>query len=122
MIKTLVKLVVVVLVANAIWRIGSAYITFYKFEDAVTEVAGNSKGKTDEELRDKVMELASSYDEPVSADAITIQRLEQHTVIETSYTRPVSILPGYDYAWPFDVHADGYVVTPERLNDLAHPQ
>ena len=38
--KTLLKLVIVALLANALWRIGSAYATFYKFTDAVNGLLG----------------------------------------------------------------------------------
>ena len=36
MIKTVLKLLLAALIANAAWRVGSAYIAFYKFQDAVT--------------------------------------------------------------------------------------
>ena len=57
MIKAVVKLAIVALVANAIWRIGSAYMSYYRFKDAVDELALHSKGKTVEELKDRVLEL-----------------------------------------------------------------
>ncbi len=106
MIKGLIKLAIVVLLANAIWRAGSAYLSYYKFKDAVTDVAINSKNKTDDELREKVMSLAMEYDEPIEADAVAIRRENDHLYIEGSYTKPVALFPGYEYQWPFSLTAD----------------
>ena len=106
MIKGLIKLAIVVLLANAIWRAGSAYLSYYKFKDAVTDVAINSKNKTDDELRDKVMSLAMQYDEPIEADAVAIRRENDHLYIEGSYTKPVALFPWYEYKWPFSLTAD----------------
>ncbi len=122
MIKALVKLVVAVLIANAIWRIGSAYMSYYRFKDAVADTAVNSKEKTDEELRDRVLELAAAYDEPVTSEALTIRREPQHTYIEAAYTKPITVLPGYEYQWPFSLNVDGFVIVPVKLGDLANPQ
>ena len=106
MIKTIVKLAIVVLVANAIWRVGSAYVSYYRFKDAVTDVAINSKNKTDDELRAKVIDLAMEYDEPIAADAVAIRREDKHVYIEGSYTKAVAVFPGYEYEWAFSLSAD----------------
>ncbi len=119
--KALVKLIVVVLLANALWHVTSAYLSFYKFRDALTEVAVAGKGKTDEELKDTVSELAASHDEPLAGDAVTIRRDGNHTYIEGSYTKPIAFLPGVEYQWPFSINVDGFVIVPVNL-DLAHPQ
>ena len=119
--KTLFKLVVVALMANAIWRVGVAYSSFYKFKDSVY-AAAMQEGLTDEQLRQKIVELASTYDVPLTADGITLQREQNHTVVLGSYSTPVAVLPGYDYQWPFDVNVDAYVVAPPtRRNDLVKP-
>ena len=106
MIKTLIKLAIIVLIANAIWRAGSAYLSYYKFKDAVTDVAIGSRNKTDDQLREKVMSLAMEYDEPIDPDAITIRREENRLYITGSYTKPVALFPGYEYQWTFSLNAD----------------
>ena len=122
MIKAIVKLAVVVLAANAIWRAGSAYVSFYKFQDAVKDVAVHSRGLSDDQMKEKVIELAAAYDEPLSAEAVTVRRDEHHTFVDGSYTKPVALLPGYEYAWPFSLNVDGFVIVPTKLGgDLANP-
>ncbi len=122
MIKTIIKLAIVALLANALWRIGNAYLSYYKFKDAVAELAIYSSGKSDDQIKDKVMELAASYDEPLSADAVTIRREEHHTYIDGAYTKPVAVFPGYEYQWQFSLNVDGYVLVPPKFGDLANPQ
>jgi len=122
MIKSIVKVLIAVMLANALWRVASAYISYYKFKDAVTEVAIYSSGKTTEQLRDKVMELAAMYDEPLAAEAVDIRLEEHHTYIDGTYTKPVVLLPGYVYQWPFALNVDGFVVVPPKFGDLANPK
>ena len=107
MIKFLVKLALAALIANATWRLGSAYIQFYKFKDAVTEVAQFGRDKSGADLQRRVLELASQYDVPLTDEALTVRRDDRsHTVIDGAYDQPVDLLPGYRYPWPFTVHVD----------------
>ncbi len=122
MIKAAIKLILVVLMANAIWRAGSAYISYYRFQDAVKDMAIHSKDMSDDQMKAKVIELAAAYDEPLAAEAIAVRRAEHHTFIEGSYTKLVTVLPGYDYAWPFSLNVDGEVIAPVTLGNLPNPQ
>jgi hypothetical protein len=105
--KLLVKLALAALVANAAWRLGSAYAAFYRFRDAVTETMLFSADKTNAELQRRVIELASEYDVPLAADDVSIRRDDRnHTIVDGSYTQPVDVLPVYRYSWPFVWHID----------------
>src|SRR5215468_5579107 len=121
MIKAIIKLVIVALFANAIWRVGSAYISFYRFKDAVDEMALHSKGKTVEELKDKVLDLAASYDEPIDAEGLSVRRQDPHLIVEGAYKKRVLLAPGFEYAWPFTLHVDEMVIASVKLGDLANP-
>ena len=121
MIKGIVKLALIVLIANAIWRAGSAYTSYYRFQDAVKDMAVHSQGLSDDQVKEKVIELAATYDEPLAAEAVTVRRDEHHTFVDGSYTKPVALLPGYEYRWPFSLNVDGFVIVPVKLGDLANP-
>jgi hypothetical protein len=110
-VKTLIKLIVVALLANALWRVGTAYTAFYRFRDSVTEVATLGDG-TAEELRQKIAELASTYDVPLAADDLTVTREVNLTLVRGSYRKPISMFPGFEYQWPFSVDIDAYPITP----------
>ena len=106
--KTLIKLIVVALVANALWRVGSAYRTLYWVKDSIKE--NTKQGTTEAELKQKVVELARTYDLPLTAEDLTVTRESQHVSVKTSYTSPVAVLPGYEYQWPFTVDVDANVI------------
>ena len=110
MIKTIIKLGLVALVANATWQGVNAYWPHYKFEDAVRSTVQFRSSRTDAELRARILELAANYDVPVAEDDIEIKREEAHTVVDASYVRPVNFVPGYTYKLPFKLHVDTFSV------------
>jgi hypothetical protein len=113
--KLLVKVAVAALIANAAWRTGSAYLKFYRFRDAVAETVQFGTDKTKAELQQRVLELASEYDIPIAADAVSVRRDEQnHTFVDGSYLEPVDLLPGYRYLWPFVCHVDVFTISTPR--------
>lgn len=117
MLKLLIKLALAALVANAAFRLGTAYLSYYRFTDAVTQTAQFGTDRSQAELRRRVLELASQYDVPLAEDGFTIRRTdENHTIVDGGYTQPVDLLPGYRYPWPFTVHVDVFTLktpTPE---------
>jgi hypothetical protein len=106
LIKLLLKLAVVALLANASWRVGSAYVAHYKFTDAIQQTLLFRGNKTDEALRQRISELASDFDIPVTDDAVTLKTLEHQTTVDGSYTRIIELVPGFKYPWAFTFHVD----------------
>ena len=122
MIKSVVKVLIAIAIANALWRVSSSYISYYRFKDSVDDLATHSGGKTESQLKDRVVELAGMYDEPVDPEAIDIRHDQNHIIISTSYTKPVSLFPGYEYQWPFRVNVDAFVSGSTRFGDLSNPK
>ena len=122
MIKAIIKIALAILVANAIFQVSSEYVNHYRFNDAVVELATHSVGKTDGQLKDKVMDLAATYSEPVDAETLSIRQEEHHTFVEAKYKKPIAIVPGYDVQWPFSLDVDGFVIVPIKAGDLANPK
>src|SRR5690349_6531955 len=107
MVKLLVKLAVAALLANAVWRIGTAYLRFYRFSDAVTQAVQFTPERARADLPDRIIQLATQYDVPLSGSNLTVQRDgRSHTVVDWCYTQPVDLAPGYRYEWPFTLHVD----------------
>ena len=102
MIRFLLKLALAALVVNATWRLGSAYATFYRFKDAVTEASRFNGAKSGEDLRRRVLELASQFEVPVDEHDFSIRRENNHTYIDGSYTQSIELVPAYPYRWLFD--------------------
>ena len=116
--KTILKLALVALIANATWHLFQAYSAHFRFKDSVQATAQYRGNKGENEVRDRVLELASQYDVPVSNENLSVKIVDKHTIVETSYTRPVSLLPGFSYPWPFSVSVDTFTVAPPKLDDL----
>jgi hypothetical protein len=108
MIKLIIKLAIAALIANACWRLGTVYLSYYKFEDAVRETTQFLGGKPDAQVESRIFELASEYDIPVTPSNLTIRREQNHTIVDASYTRPIELAPGFVYPWPFSLHVDTF--------------
>jgi hypothetical protein len=110
-IKTIIKLALAALLAHAAWQLFVVYSAHYRFKDAVVS-ATQFRGHTtsDMQLHDRILELANQFDVPVTDDNLTISQQDNHTVVETAYTRPLSFLPGFTYQWPFSLKVDTFVL------------
>jgi hypothetical protein len=104
--KLAIKLTIVAIIANATWRVGSAYAKHYRFVDSVQQVTQFRANKPDDEIHDRVFELAAQYDIPVTDQNLTITHRSQHTIVDGSYEQLLDLLPGFRYSWPFTVHVD----------------
>jgi hypothetical protein len=112
-IKLAIKLAIVALLANATWRVGSAYATHYRFADAVQATTQFRGQRTDEQIHDRIVDLASQYDVPVSEGSLTVKRdPNSHTIVEGSYKKPIELVPGFTYHWPFTFHVDTFAMGP----------
>jgi hypothetical protein len=106
LIKLILKLAVVALLANATWRVGSAYIAHYKFIDSVEQASLFRGNKGDDVLRQRVFDLASDYDIPVAEGDVTLRSVDNRTVVEGMYSRVIELAPGFLYPWEFSFHVD----------------
>lgn len=112
MIKTILKLAVAAFIANAAWRLGSEYITEFKFTDAVREAA-IYEGRGDFDLRQHVAGLASQFDLPFDDDALKIEHVGKSIVVSGAYEKPIEFLPGHAYPWRFEWKVDADLVRPK---------
>src|SRR5262245_32731643 len=113
--KTLFKLLIAALIANASYRVGNAYLNYYKFKDAVREATQHRGTKTDEQIHDKLFALVNEYDIPATDDTLKITTRDNHTIVDGSYIRTIEIVPTFKYDWKFDVHVDTFVVDGDVL-------
>ena len=107
--KLLLKLAVVAVLANGTYHVMLAYVSHYKFIDAVEQTAQYDSGTSLDRLRDRVVELAGEYDLPITENDFTIKREDTHTIVDGSYNRPIELFPGYVHGWAFAFHTDTFV-------------
>ena len=110
MFKLLIKLAIAALLANAAYQVGSEYLNYVKFRDAIRDAA-MFKAKTDEDLRRRIGDLSSQYDIPVADEDVTIDREDRHVVVTGSYKKPIEVVPGIYYPWPFNWSIDAMTST-----------
>ncbi len=105
--KLLIKLAVAALVANAIFRVGTEYIVHYTFRDLVREAA-MFQAKNEDELRERVVEIAAANDVPLDATAFTVQRNGRQYLISGTYTKQIEVAPRFPVAWKFNWDVEAY--------------
>jgi hypothetical protein len=99
-IKLLFKLAVVALLANGAYHIGSEYLTYIRFRDAIRDAA-MFKAKNDPELIARIVDLASQYEVPLDEENLTIEREDRKVTVEGWYDKPIEVVPNYEYPWHF---------------------
>ena len=110
--KLLLKLIVVALVANAAWHVMTVYTAYYKFKDAVQQTTQFGNDKSVEQLRTRILSLATDYDLPIGEDDLSVRRESLHTIVDASYSKPIDLAPGFSQPWRFEVHVDTFSEAP----------
>lgn len=119
--KLLIKLAITALVANALFRLGTEYLVYYKFRDSVREMA-MFRAKNDDELGQRVMEVAETYSVPLAPDAFTMRRDAREAVVQGSYIKQIELVPGFPYDWKFDFVIQAYVTDVPPLPGAPQPR
>lgn len=112
MIKLIIKLAIVALVANAAWHLMAAYTSYYKFKDAVQQTTQFGNDKSLDQLKSRILSLATDYDVPIGEDDVTVKREMLHTIVDGSYVKSIDLAPGYSRPWTFTFHTDTFSEAP----------
>ena len=78
---------VVALLANAAYRVGSEYLTYVKFRDAVRDAAHVQGARRRRAARSGSWSWRPSTTSRLHEDAVTIRREERHVMVEGAYTQ-----------------------------------
>ena len=109
--KALIRLIIAALIVHATWRAGTVYLRHYQFKDGVEQTAQFSRGRSDAEIRDQVVELAKFHQVPVKLEDVEVRRTDNHTLVDVSYDERIELLPRYFYPWRFNVNVDAFTLT-----------
>jgi hypothetical protein len=107
MIRTIVKLAFVAVLVNAAVHVGPVYWNYFKFKDAVQEIANFSSRRTESEVVSRVVAKAQNYDIPVTAQDVKVRKVSDRTFVETSYTADLEYFPRRSYPVTFDLKIEG---------------
>jgi hypothetical protein len=115
--KQLVKLAIAALITYAAWNGGNAWLTYFRFRDAVSEASQFGASLSDDQLRAKVLQLAAEHSIDLSDGAVTVRRdsERQHTYIDGSYMQTINVLPWYSRPFTFTWHTDTLSLTSPKV-------
>jgi hypothetical protein len=112
MLKRLIELVIAAAIIYAGWHAGVAYLHYFQFDDALTETARYGRGRTEEQLRERVMQLAAEYKIPLDPQAVVIHTDNNATRIAAPYTERIKLLPNYVYELKLEPKGDSWHIQP----------
>ncbi len=105
--RTLVRLLILALLAHAAFRAGQAALTFYEVRDEVEEVArGVQPQDSDAEVQQRVAEAAARAGVALEPAAVVVERDGDRVSIAAGYAARVELLPRYFYPWRFRFTVD----------------
>jgi len=104
--KTLFKLVIALLLLNAVARGAWATWNYYQLRDATQELLTFSPRATSDELHNEILVKAQELNLPLKPEDVDVRRNGMRTVAEASYTQAVEFFPSYSYPIKFSFLVD----------------
>lgn len=109
--KTLVKLIVAVVVLNAVGRVGLAAWNYYALRDTAQEAVMFGAQEQPVQIQGRILKRAAELDLPVDADGVTVQRHGIRTEATASYRQSVEVFPTYSYPFDFSFSVEAVSLT-----------
>ena len=106
--KTVIKLLVVIVIVNAVYRCGATAMKYYQFKDEIEQMVLFSQSLPVGQLTTQILEEAEKRDVPLSADDLDVRREGSKTVADVHYTDQVEVFPRYFYPVTFSFAAEAY--------------
>lgn len=101
--KTLFQIGVALILLTASVQGARAAFKHYQFVDAIQEAMLFASSRTEDQIADRVLELAADHEIPLEPDNVSVQRAPYQITIDAPYTETVNILPGvYSRPWDFE--------------------
>jgi len=95
--KTVIKLVIFVALANAVVRTGLVALGYYQLKDAAQQEATWGSRVPPAQIATHVLEKAAELNVPLEAENVDVSRDENLTFIEVAYTQPIELFPTFVY-------------------------
>jgi hypothetical protein len=105
MFKLIIKLAIIATIAHAGIKIVPVFWQYAQFKDKLSETARYGMRKTDEQLYQKSMKIATELEVPLESP-IAVKHSGNFTVIDARYTGQLEYFPKQFYPWPFVIHVE----------------
>jgi len=114
MFRNLVKLIIALLIANALYQFVPPYVRYVQFGDAVHEALVFSKDMPDAVMAERIATIADEHGVPLDRDAIEIRHEVGKVRVDASYVQIIRFAPFYSYPWQFEVKTDAFQLSTAR--------
>lgn len=104
--KTILKVVVAVILLNAVVRFAAVSWDYYQLRDEAQQLVTFGGSSTSTDLRDAILEAAMEHDVPLSPENVAVRRIGPRTVADVSYSVAVEFFPNYQYPMNFSFRVD----------------
>ena len=108
MIKTVIKLLIVAAVLNAVARAGIVALDYYQLRDEAQQEIVFGAGSATEDLHTRIMAKAEELEIPLEPANLDVQRSGGRTVVSASYTQPVEFFPRFTYPVDLSFRVDAF--------------
>ena len=116
--KSIIKLLLLLLVLNAGVQVGRAVWRSYALEDALKSQVLHGPVTNEAGLKARVVEIAEKNGVELDPPDIEIGADGDLTTIETSYVDNIPVTPFYSYPWTFQVATSAKFVKPLGIDQI----
>ena len=115
--KALFRIVVILLMAHAIYRFLPPYYHDERFGTELRNVAQFWRQVNEDEVAIRTLELAEKHKVPITRDNLTIQIGKERILIDIAYQVQVEWVPGFKKPWKFSQHHDIWAIQIRKMPD-----
>lgn len=115
--KTILKLIIMVAVLNAVARTGLVAWNYYQLKDAAKQMVTFGAQSSTTDLHNRILEKAAELNVPLPAENVNVHRQGMRTWAEAAYTQPVELFPNYTYPVTLSFSVDAYSLVAGRPED-----
>ena len=110
MIKTILKLVIVVIILNGLFRTAMLAWDYFQLKDEAQQLAVFGAGTSTEELHNRIMSKAQELDVPLQPENLYVTRDGGRTVVIASYQQPLEYFPSFVYPMDLSFNVEAFEV------------
>ena len=112
--RALLKIAILLLVANALFRFVPPYWHHNQFESALKDLSQTWGTPNDEEVMQHVLTTAEEHKIPITREHVTVERKGEHILIDVAYALPIEWVPTVKRDWAFTTHVNAWRLEPPK--------
>ena len=120
--KTVVKLLIVLALLNAVARSAFSMWNYYQLKDGTQQLLTFGVDATPDQLVGEILQKASELRIPLDAENVDIRRDGMRTSAAVSYKQPIEFFPRYVYPIEFSFSVDAISIRAGSPADAVRPR